>query len=103
MLSNFMLIFCHLRCFQHVQIKDFLPGGVQARLPENSSDIDFFSPQLIFNSFTVEWAIRIIQGMYKNARSLVRVNGQYSEELEVGVGVHESPTFYTSTPGSYLC
>ena len=26
--------------------------------------------------------------MYTNARSRVRVNGQYSEEIGVGVGVH---------------
>ena len=40
-------------------------------------------------SVGVEWAIRIIQGMYTNARSRVRVNGQYSEEFGVGVGVHK--------------
>ena len=34
-----------------------------------------------------EWAIRIIQGMYTNARSRVRVNGEYREEF--GVGVHQ--------------
>ena len=32
--------------------------------------------------------------MYTNGRSLVRVNGQYSEEFRVGVGVHQ---------GSVLC
>ena len=36
-----------------------------------------------------EWAIRIIQVMYANARSRVRVNGQYSEEFGVRVGVHQ--------------
>ena len=36
-----------------------------------------------------EWAVRVIQGMYVNARSRVRVNGQYSEEIGVGVGVHQ--------------
>ena len=36
-----------------------------------------------------EWAVRIIQAMYSNARSRVRVNGQYSEEFGVGVGVHQ--------------
>ena len=36
-----------------------------------------------------EWAVRVIQGMYSNARSRVRVNGQYSEEFGVGVGVHQ--------------
>ena len=36
-----------------------------------------------------EWAVRVIQGMYENARSRVRVNGQYSEEIGVGVGVHQ--------------
>ena len=36
-----------------------------------------------------EWVIRVIQGMYANARSRVQVNGQYSEEFEVGVGVHQ--------------
>ena len=45
-----------------------------------------------------EWAIRIIQGMYTNARSRVRVNVQYSEDFGVGVGVHQgsvlSPLLY---------
>ena len=36
-----------------------------------------------------EWAVRVVQGMYSNARSRVRVNGQYSEEFGVGVGVHQ--------------
>ena len=36
-----------------------------------------------------EWAVRVIQGMYSNARSRVRVNGQYSEEFSVEVGVHQ--------------
>ena len=36
-----------------------------------------------------EWAVRVIQGMYTNVRSRVCVNGQYSEEFGVGVGVHQ--------------
>ena len=36
-----------------------------------------------------EWAIRIIQGMYANARSRVRVIGQYSGEIGVEVRVHQ--------------
>ncbi|KAI8496011.1 hypothetical protein Bbelb_264270 [Branchiostoma belcheri] len=36
-----------------------------------------------------EWAVKVIQAMYTNARSRVRVNGQYSEEFGVGVGVHQ--------------
>src|SRR6056300_1728659 len=36
-----------------------------------------------------EWAVRAIQGLYTNARSRVRVNGQLSEEFGVGVGVHQ--------------
>ena len=36
-----------------------------------------------------EWAVRAKQSMYSNARSRVRVNGQYSEEFEVKVGVHQ--------------
>ena len=36
-----------------------------------------------------EWAVRIIQGMYVDVKSRVRVNGQYSREFEVGVGVHQ--------------
>ena len=35
-----------------------------------------------------EWSIRVIQGMYTNARSRIRVNGQYSEEFGLAVGVH---------------
>ena len=36
-----------------------------------------------------EWVVRIVQGMYSNARSRVRVGDSYSEEFGVGVGVHQ--------------
>ena len=36
-----------------------------------------------------EWAVHVIQGMYTNVRSQVRVNGKYSEEFGVGVCVHQ--------------
>ena len=38
-------LLCFCMRWGHARIQDFLPGGVQARLPENSSD-NFFSPQL---------------------------------------------------------
>ena len=34
-----------------------------------------------------EWTVCVIQCTYSNARSHVRVNGQYSEEFSMGVGV----------------
>ena len=36
-----------------------------------------------------EWIVRLVQGMYANARSRVHVGGGYSEEFEVKVGVHQ--------------
>ena len=36
-----------------------------------------------------EWIVRLVQGMYSNARSLVRVDEGYSEEFEVNVGVQQ--------------
>ena len=36
-----------------------------------------------------EWIVRLVQAMYNNARSWVRVGSEYSEEFEVGVGVHQ--------------
>ena len=36
-----------------------------------------------------EWAVRVIQGMYSNAQSHVRVTGQYNEEYDVGIGVRQ--------------
>ena len=36
-----------------------------------------------------EWIVRLVQGMYANARSHVRVGEGYSEESEVKVGVHQ--------------
>ena len=36
-----------------------------------------------------EWIVRLIQGMYSNARSCVRVCEGYSEEFEVTVGAHQ--------------
>ena len=36
-----------------------------------------------------EWVVRLVQGMYSNARSRVRVDEGYSEEFEVKVGVYQ--------------
>ena len=36
-----------------------------------------------------EWIVRLVQGMYSNARSRVRVGEGYSEEFEVKVGIHQ--------------
>ena len=36
-----------------------------------------------------EWIVRLVQGMYSNARSRVRVGEGYSEEFEVKIGVHQ--------------
>ena len=36
-----------------------------------------------------EWLIRTIQAMYTNAKSSVRINGQFSSCFDVQVGVHQ--------------
>ena len=36
-----------------------------------------------------EWLVRLVQSMYKDVRSRVRVGDGYSEEFGVGVGVHQ--------------
>ena len=36
-----------------------------------------------------EWTIWVVQGMYKDAKSRVRINGKYSEDFNVNVGVHQ--------------
>ena len=36
-----------------------------------------------------EWTVRLVQAMYNNAHSRVRVGSEYSEEFEVGVRVHQ--------------
>ena len=36
-----------------------------------------------------EWLVKLVQAMYANARSQVRVGDEYSEMFEVGVGVHQ--------------
>ena len=36
-----------------------------------------------------EWIVRLVQGIYANARSCVRVGEGYSEDFEVKVGVHQ--------------
>ena len=36
-----------------------------------------------------KWVVRLVQAMYPNARSRVRVGCSYSEEFVVGVGVHQ--------------
>ena len=36
-----------------------------------------------------EWLVKLVQAIYSNARSQVRVNGTYSEPFQVKVGVHQ--------------
>ena len=36
-----------------------------------------------------EWIVRLVQGMYANARNRVRIDEGYNEEFEVKVGVHQ--------------
>ena len=36
-----------------------------------------------------EWIVRLVQGMYANARSRVCVRQGFSKEFEVKVGVHQ--------------
>ena len=44
----------------------------------------------VMRTFGVEeWAIRVVQGMYKDAKSRVRISGKYSENFNVNVGVHQ--------------
>jgi len=49
-----------------------------------------------------KWAIRVIQAMYSNAKSRVRVNELLSDEFTVDVGVHQgsvlSPLSFHSCP-----
>ena len=49
-----------------------------------------------------EWIVRLVQGMYSNARSRVCVGEGYSEEFEVKVGVHEK-ALYSACCFSSLC
>ena len=47
-----------------------------------------------------EWIVRLVQGMYSNARSRINVDEGYSEEFEVKGGVHQgsvlSPLLFIS-------
>ena len=45
---------------------------------------------LALRKLGVEWIVRLVQGMYANARSHVCVGEGYSEEFEVKDGVHQS-------------
>ena len=51
-----------------------------------------------------EWLVRLVQSMYKDVRSRVRVGDGYSEEFGVGVGVHQgsvlSPLLFIIVRGS---
>ena len=42
-----------------------------------------------------EWAVCVIQGMYMDVKSRVRVNGQYSKKFGAGVGVHQGSVLST--------
>ena len=41
-----------------------------------------------------EWIVRLVQGMYANARSRVRDSEGYSEEFEMKVGVHQGSVLH---------
>ena len=36
-----------------------------------------------------EWVILAVKGMYENAKSCVCLNGQFSDELNIKVGIHQ--------------
>ena len=36
-----------------------------------------------------EWLVRVVQSMYHNVQSHVQVNGGFSDQLEVNVGIHQ--------------
>ena len=36
-----------------------------------------------------EWIINVVQAMYSNSRSRVRINDSFSEEFPIRVGVHQ--------------
>ena len=36
-----------------------------------------------------EWVIRVVQAMYENVKSKVRLNEKFSEEFNIKVGVHQ--------------
>ena len=36
-----------------------------------------------------EWLVRIVQSMYKEVKSMVRVGNEYSNSFDVRVGVHQ--------------
>ena len=38
-----------------------------------------------------EWLVRLVQSMYKDVRSRIRVGDGYSEEFSVEVDVHQGP------------
>ena len=44
-----------------------------------------------------EWLVRLVQSMYKDVRSRVRVGDGYSEEFGVGVGVHQGSVLSPAT------
>ena len=52
-----------------------------------------------------DWVIKVMS-MYKNVRSLARVNGKLGEEFEVKVGVHQgsvlSPILFAMSSKRYL-
>jgi hypothetical protein len=47
-----------------------------------------------------EWVVRVTQAMYQHARSVVRVNSEYSQEFEVKVGVHQGSVL---SPLLFIC
>ncbi len=42
-----------------------------------------------------EWLLKVVQSLYQNMRSRVRVNGECSDEFEVKVGVHQGSVLGT--------
>ena len=46
-----------------------------------------------------EWLVRVVQSMYHNVQPCVQVNGGFSDEFEMNVGVHQGSVL---TPLLYI-
>ena len=90
-------LICELLTPEKLKPKLLTPSPMQTEM-NGRVGVTVFALSTILRTGVEEWIVQLVQGMYANARSHMRIVEGYSEEFEVKVGVHQGSVLSSSSP-----